>query len=131
MLTKQEIYDALKDDGARLQRAVNFMNRDELVVLYKERFGIDPDVDPDIENLAEQTSSEHMEEQPNSDKLSKGDEDISCENEKTEKTIPLLKFDESGWCSALDRAYSRGLYRPKNADEYIALKKYAAEEIKA
>ena len=45
--------------------------------------------------------------------------------------IPLLRFDESGWCSALNRAYSRGLYRPKDADEYIALKKYAAEEIYA
>lgn len=120
MLTKQEIYDALKNDGAKLQRAVNFTNRDELVELYKERFGVDPDF-PD--------------EQPNTEKLSDGDEmqhDFPDEqSDETDLVIPLLKFDESGWCTALDRAYSRGLYRPASREEYIALRKYAAEEIEA
>lgn len=107
MLTKQELYDALKDDGARLQRAVNFITREELVEMYKERFGIDPDAN------SGETQNEEQEETT------------------YDVAIPLLRFDESGWCSALDRAYSRGLYRPKDADEYIALKKYAAEEIYA
>ena len=114
MLTKQEIYDALKNDGAKLQRAANFTNRDELVELYKERFGVDPDF-PD--------------EQPNSERLSDGDE-MKDESDLI-VSLPLLKFDESGWCTALNRAYSKGLYRPVSREEYLALKKYAAEEIEA
>lgn len=116
MLTKQELYDTLKDDGARLQRAVNFMNREELVEMYKERFGIDPDANSDETQNDEQNTDQQNDEQ---------------EETPIDVAIPLLRFDESGWCSALDRAYSRGLYRPKNADEYIALKRYAAEEIYA
>lgn len=111
MLTKQDLYDTLKDDGARLQRAVNFMNREELVEMYKERFGIDPDANSDEQNTDQQNDEQ--------------------EETTLDVAIPLLRFDESGWCSALDRAYSRGLYRPKDAGEYIALKKYAAEEIYA
>jgi hypothetical protein len=43
MLNKNELYDILKNDGARLPRAVNFMSREELIEMYSDRFGINPD----------------------------------------------------------------------------------------
>ena len=76
MLTKQEIYDSLKNDGAKL-RAINFTTKDELVEMYKDRFGIDP--------------YEESQEQPNTEKLSDGDDFEEKSVDKNEK-IPLLKF---------------------------------------
>lgn len=114
MLTKQELYDILKDDGARLNRAVNFISREELVEIYKERFGTDPDANNNDTRNDEQNVDHQNDEQ-----------------ETPKKVVALLKFDESGWCTALNKAYSRGLYRPASYEEYLALKKYAAEEIEA
>ena len=118
MLSKNELYDILKNDGARLPRAVNFMSREELIDMYADRFGINPDT---------------HEEQPNTEQLSDGTEMQTAENSDTHEeqpaVIPLLKFAEDGWCSPLDKPYSKGLYRPTSAEEYRALKKYACEEL--
>ncbi|MCD8295004.1 MAG: hypothetical protein LUE27_07170 [Clostridia bacterium] len=40
--------------------------------------------------------------------------------------MPVLRFADSGWCAALGRGYSRGLYRPRTRREYEALRPYAA-----
>jgi hypothetical protein len=114
MLTKQELYDILKDDGAKLNRAVNFISREELVEIYKERFGVDPDANSNEAQNHEQNTAQQ-----------------NNNPEEPQKVVSLLKFDESGWCTALNKAYSRGLYRPASYEEYLALKKYAAEEIEA
>lgn len=102
-MTKHEIYEALKADGAKLQKAERFMSLADLKEMYEERFG------------------------------------IGCRTESQEVIVPakttgdtevhLLRFDESGWCQALLRSYSRGLYRPKNISEYEALKPFAAEVV--
>jgi hypothetical protein len=118
MLDKQELYDILKNDGAKLPRAVNFMGRDELVTMYAERFGINPDT---------------HEEQTNTTQLSDNTEMQNAADTDEEQTavIPLLKFAEDGWCTPLNKPYCKGLYRPVSAEEYRALKKYASEEIYA
>ena len=99
-MTKHEIYEALKADGAKLPRAEQFMGLDDLRATYTERFGRSPD-DEVIE--AAPAPKPALDE------------------------IRLLRFIESGWCPALGRSYTRGLYRPATADEYEALKPFAAE----
>lgn len=116
MLNKNELYDILKNDGARLPRAVNFMSREELIEMYSDRFGINPDT---------------HEEQPNTAQLSDGTEmqNTADTHEEQPAVIPLLKFAEDGWCTPLNKPYCKGLYRPVSAEEYRALKKYASEEV--
>lgn len=111
MLNKNEIYDILKDDGARLPRAVNFMSRDELLEMYVERFGVNPDI----------ANQEKVPEQNNTP--------ATFEENVQKKEIPLLEFAEDGWCTPLNKPYCKGLYRPESVKEYESLKKYAAKEI--
>ena len=110
-MTKNELYDALKADGAKMNKGVRFYNVEELRKMYVDRFGVNPD---------------EPEEVPNSHLLSDGDEIQSAPVPADEK-IRTLKFAESGWCNELGRSYFCGLYRPKTLAEYRALKKYAAE----
>ena len=39
--------------------------------------------------------------------------------------IPTLEFAQSGWCTALDKGYRKGYYRPTSKEEYEALKEFA------
>ena len=104
-MTKHEIYETLKADGAKLQKAERFMSLADLKEMYEERFGIGCRIEAQEITVPANTS---------------GDGD---------KKVRLLRFDESGWCPALCRSYSRGLYRPKNLSEYEALKPFAAEVV--
>ena len=113
MLNKNEIYDILKNDGAKLPRAVNFMSREELLEMYVERFGINPDAGAEQEKQ-ENSMQQEQEQQGGVDVI-----------------IPLLEFAEDGWCTPLNKPYCKGLYRPQSADEYLALRKYASKEMPA
>ena len=105
-MTKHEIYEALKADGAKLPKAERFMSVDDLKAIYTERFGVSPD-EPAKSVPAHRPPSPPSPPVP----------------------IPLLRFIESGWCPALKRSYTRGLYRPKSFAEYQALKPYAEEVV--
>ena len=112
-MTKHEIYEALKADGAKLPKAERFMAVDDLKTIYTERFGVSPD-DPAKTDTTSPSAS-------------------SVKSVKSVQVhavhIPLLRFIESGWCPALKRSYTRGLYRPKSFAEYRALKPYAEEVV--
>jgi len=121
-MNKHEIYEALKADGAKLPKAERFMSVDDLKAIYTERFGVSPSdpipvvmVQPEVD-----------EEAPNSHLLREDDEPEPVAAVKDE-TIHLLRFTESGWCPALNRSYTRGLYRPATFAEYEALKPFAEE----
>lgn len=43
---------------------------------------------------------------------------------------PTLLFAHGGWCDELNDSYMPGYYQPKNWEEYNALKKHAAQEVK-
>ena len=120
-MTKHEIYEALKADGAKLPKAERFMALDDLKAIYTERFGVDSD------NPAKKEATLDEDEAPNSHLL-RDEDDHTAVNVK-KNTIRLLRFIESGWCPALNRSYSRGLYRPKSFAEYMALKPYAEEVV--
>ena len=104
-MNKHEIYEALKADGAKLPKAERFMSADDLKAIYTERFGHFPEEQPVL----------HA-------------EPAKCDR-PAEVKQHLLRFIESGWCPALGRSYTRGLYRPKTPAEYEALKPFAAEEV--
>lgn len=105
-MTKDEIYKALIDDGAKIAKSVRFISKNALVEMYTERFGRTPE-----------EGASAAEGHPN-----------PASEEGPEIEIKQLRFLDSGWCSALNRGYSRGLYRPKSREEYLALKPYACEE---
>ena len=138
-MNKHEIYEALKADGAKLPKAERFMSLDDLKSIYTERFGVSPDEpaprvevkqDAPVPVVMVQPKPEaaEPEEAPNSHLLNEEPDEPAPESAKDE-TIHLLRFVESGWCPALGRSYSRGLYRPKTFAEYEALKTFAAEEV--
>ena len=144
-MTKHEIYEALKADGAKLPKAERFMALDDLKAIYTERFGVDPD------KPAKNAAPAADEQAPNSHLLSDDADPApdTCKPAATPATpqsvpglcksvpsvpvraapIPLLRFIESGWCPALKRSYTRGLYRPASFAEYQALKPYAEEVV--
>lgn len=150
MMTKEEIYEFLKADGAKLTKAVRFISRDTLAEMFEERFGYPvPEVAPpkpppaadsavkenlttgednDVSATSEQSElpdpSDELDEIPNSHLLNDGEDEFA---KPPEPAIRLLRFSDSGWCEALGRSYTRGLYCPANAAEYLALKPYAAE----
>ena len=158
-MTKEEIYEFLKADGAKLTKAVQFISRKDLETMFEERFGYPvpevtpPKPPPAADSTAEENSttaedskspasipsdqlataspcgdgsdqSSEPDEIQNSNLLHDGDDDIP---QPPPPEIHLLRFADSGWCEALGRSYTRGLYRPANAAEYLALKPYAAE----
>lgn len=107
-MTKHEIYEALKADGAKLPKAERFMGLDALTEIYTERFGVAPGDSA-------------------SDSAEKVSDSIKPPEPPKAEAPRLLRFDESGWCPALNRSYTRGLYRPATPKEYEALKPFAAE----
>lgn len=115
-MTKHEIYEALKADGAKLPKAERFMALDNLKAIYTERFGVSPDEPAKTDTTSPSASSV-----------------MSVKSVPSVPVravpIPLLRFIESGWCPALKRSYTRGLYRPKNSAEYQALKPFAEEVV--
>lgn len=117
-MTKQELYDALKNDGAKIGKAVNFISRETLETMYRERFGIEPG------DHAKQPD-DPAEEMPNTHLLN-DEEDVP---ERNVVNIKLLKFVDSGWCESLRKSYFSGLYRPNSVEEYLALRPFASEEI--
>ena len=144
-MTKHEIYEALKADGAKLPKAERFMAVGDLKAIYTERFGVSPD------EPAKTDAHSPEEEAPNSHLLS-DDADPApdtcqpaaapaapqsvpgpCKSVQVCASpcvrIPLLRFIESGWCPALKQSYTRGLCRPKSFAEYEALKPYAEEVV--
>lgn len=129
-MTKHEIYEALKADGAKLPKAERFMGLDALTEIYTERFGVAPG-----EAVCPEPSDSTDANGEVSDRVSDST-DASAAPEIEPEEIPeppkaeeprLLRFDESGWCPALGRSYTRGLYRPATPAEYEALKPFAAE----
>ena len=42
-MTKDEIYKALIDDGAKIAKSVRFISKNDLVEMYTERFGRTPE----------------------------------------------------------------------------------------
>ena len=112
-MTKQDLYNALKEDGAKL-KAINFIKKEELEQIYEERFGKKPD-EPQYE----------CEEVPNSHLLHENDDEPQ---EPKSAEVHALKFAESGWCNELGKSYFRGVYRPLNFEEYAILRKYASGE---
>lgn len=113
-MTKDEIYKSLIDDGAKIAKSVRFISKNDLIEMYTERFGHAPNGN---ESVLESDSNPAPEE--------KSEIVVTAESEHE---IKQLRFLDSGWCSALNRGYSRGFYRPKSRAEYLALKPYACEE---
>lgn len=122
-MNKHEIYEALKADGAKLPKAERFMSVDDLKAIYTERFGVSPDEPAPQVEVKQDAPVPVVMVQPKPE-----DAEAAPESAKDE-TIHLLRFIESGWCPALGRSYTRGLYRPKTFAEYEALKPFAAEEV--
>lgn len=107
-MSKKEIYDVLRSDGAKL-KAMNFYTHEQLSNLYTERFGVEPDVSINESNDEPVEFAEIPE-------------------ERFEK-IRTLVFDRGGWCKVLKKSYAQGIYRPATVEEYAELRKYAAKEI--
>ena len=134
-MDKHEIYEALKADGAKLPKAERFISLDTLRKIYVERFGVSPD-EPVLKTEVKQVAPiPVVMVQPNTDDQAEPEEAPNihllredCDT-APEDAIRLLRFDESGWCPALNRSYTRGLYRPKTVAEYNALKPFAAEVV--
>lgn len=128
MMTKEEIYEFLKADGAKLSRAVQFISRETLEKMYEERFGCPvPDAAPPMPPQSDQSSGDAPEEAPDSDLLHDGDDIPQPPPTSAAPEIHLLRFADSGWCEVLGGSYTRGLYRPASVAEFLALKPYAAE----
>jgi hypothetical protein len=107
-MEKIEIYDVLKEDGARLKPA-NFYTQEQLEELYVERFNANPDGDENSTPEDPQATQEQLEE--------------------LDGTIHTLFFENGGWCEELQKSFAPGYYRPATTDEYIALKKYSLREV--
>ena len=106
-MNKQNIYDMLKADGAKL-KAVNFYSLEQLTATYTERFGKSPGQPDPPEKSAPSVV------QPGGSPTAK---------------IHTLVFDRSGWCEELNTSYFSGVYRPATTKEYLVLRRFAAREI--
>lgn len=149
-MDKNELYNTLKDDGAKL-KAINFYTPEQLQEIYNERFGDfngNPDSATSTSDSTESTSgsTEEYHEEPNTEKLNDCDEyhhndtptmpessyldgviDNSYQAHEDEVQIHTLLFDRGGWCEALGKSYAPGIYRPATFEEFEVLKKYAKE----
>ena len=119
-MTKDEIYNALKADGAKLTKAARFMTKEVLVSMYEDRFGKSPD-ETSAEKSENAAADEDMRESAENHALSQS---VSDNVDK----VKILRFSDSFWCPVLGRSYKRGLYRPANHSEYIALKPFAEKD---
>lgn len=99
-MEKIEIYDVLKEDGARL-KPVNFYTQEQLEELYVERFNANP-----ADNQGDQEQLEEL-----------------------SGTIHTLFFENGGWCAELQKSFAPGYFRPATMEEYNALKKYSTREV--
>lgn len=99
-MSKRDLYDALKNDGAKLP-AYERVNVATLESMYKERFGKEPG------------NGEGDAGAGGGDKGDRGE------------SIPALHFSRAGWCEKLNSSYFIGWFSPKSWDEYDALKPFA------
>lgn len=103
MKTKNEMYTELQDHGVEL-KSISSYSKSDLEEIYLEHFNSRDQPEPVVE------------------------EDIQSINDKKIIIRPLV-FCDSGWCSELGKSYFRGTYSPSSEEEYLALKKYAKEEL--
>lgn len=103
MKTKNEMYTELQDHGVEL-KSISSYSKSDLEEIYLEHFNSRDQPEPVVEK------------------------DIQSINDK-KITIRPLVFCDSGWCSELGKSYFRGTYSPSSEEEYLALKKYAKEEL--
>jgi len=132
-MNKEELYAALKEDGAKL-RAINFYKRDTLKDLYIERFGVDPDAPVPQPDALEQQDMDSAEQEDTLPEDEAPVERTYSREEPLEPTpveieIHTLYFTGGGWCEETGTSYQPGYYRPKTAFEYLALRRFAAEEL--
>lgn len=125
-MSKEELYDALRADGARLKPA-NFYSKDALADIYTERFGFAPgehQTPPDLSEEANTTKlsvpGEHYPE-PSEKKNSANELDDTADEIRT------LYFAFGGWCEELSTSFAPGYRKCRSKEEYQALKKYAAK----
>lgn len=125
-MSKEELYDALRADGARLKPA-NFYSKEALADIYTERFGAAP---------GEQQTPPDLSEEANTAKLyvpgerypePTGQKNSANELDDTPEEIRLLHFAFGGWCEELNCSFSAGYKRCSTIEEYRALKKYATK----
>lgn len=109
-MTKQETYDELVKRGATLNPVASY-KADELKAL----LAATPEPGASSAGNAGNAGSGEV---PPADPV----------KEKSKK-FPVLRFPGSGWCNEIGFSYTKGLFRPKTAREYEALRKYAVEEI--
>ena len=134
-MDKNEIYEALKNDGAKL-KAINFYTIEQLQEIYNDRF--EPATNSNSENdedRATEDHSDHHHEEPNGDKLNDGEGEYNYDRATEEKQdaedaeieIRTLVFDRGGWSNELKSSYAPGIYRPASVEEFLILKEYAKE----
>lgn len=111
MKTKNEIYTELQDHGVEL-KSISSYSKSDLEEIYLEHFNSRDQPEPVVEDQPEPVV----------------EKDIQSINDKKIIIRPLV-FCDSGWCSELGKSYFRGTYSPSSEEEYLALKKYAKEEL--
>ena len=119
MKTKEELYNELKQDGAKL-RAINFYKRETLQELYDERFGVPEPAD--VEDEPEPEGESIPEEETPRERTYSREEPLPEE-------IHTLYFTGGGWCEETQSSYAPGFYRPATYEEYLALRRFAAKEL--
>lgn len=102
-MTKQELYDALKERGVKLGRGVNFFTEEALQTIWDKLEAGEQNEDPGTGDEQEQ------------------------QNEDTK--LCALEFDTAGWCPELGKAYNQGVCLPETLEEYETLRKYASREL--
>ena len=114
-MTKEEKYEDLQAAGADLD-PIGLYTEEDINVLYKAEFGdSDSDAGMSEENHSSSPGS------GNAQTRSKKPKDLSTADPQPR----VLTFANSGWCEELEISYRKGGYRPRNAREFKALKKYA------
>lgn len=117
-MTKEELYNELKQDGAKL-RPIKFYKLETLQSLYDERFGVPaPAEEEETETLPEDEASYIPDYRA-----------TAPEPEPEVVEIHTLYFTNGGWCNETGTSYQPGYYRPNTVAEYLALRKFAKEEL--
>lgn len=107
-MTKQELYDALKERGVKLGRGVNFFTEEALQTIWDNLESGEQNEDPGTGDGQEQQNAGEQNEDPK---------------------LCALEFDTAGWCPELGKAYNQGICLPESFEEYEALRKYASREL--
>lgn len=119
-MTKQETYDELVKRGATLNPVASY-KADELKALLADT----PEPGDSSAGNAGNAGSDEVPPVPPVPPVPSPADPVKEEPKK----FPVLRFPGSGWCNEIGFSYTKGLYRPKTAREYEALRKYAVEEI--